>query len=332
MKELTIVLPVYNVEKYVSSCLDSVFLAKLPISYEILIVLGKSSDQSTEICRTYALEHPEIKLIVQEGKGLSNARNLGLAAAEGEYITFIDSDDFVLPSVFCQAVLENQQKKAEVSLFNYSAVFSETKLYRRYEDIQKNAFGAEGLSQVFCKFRCFWNTWRNIYERRFLLENNLFFKEGYLSEDLDHTTRVILHASRFYCSSLNYYNYRIARDNSLMNLVTIKRLQDTSEVLCSSISAAKSSTFPLKQELMDNYIFEWVLVSSLAYELPIEQRKEAMALFNTTKYILKDGKAVRLRLARSFVCVFGIRTLAYLLEQIRKFRRFQKKMRKTGRN
>ena len=96
---ITVIVPVYNVEKYLRRCLDSI-IGQTYQNLEILCIDDGSIDNSGVICEQYAARDARIKVIHQENQGLSTARNRGLDAAEGEYIAFVDSDDYILEDMF----------------------------------------------------------------------------------------------------------------------------------------------------------------------------------------------------------------------------------------
>lgn len=96
---ITVIVPVYNVEKYLRRCLDSI-IRQTYQNLEILCIDDGSIDNSGEICEQYAARDARIKVIHQENQGLSTARNRGLDAAEGEYIAFVDSDDYILEDMY----------------------------------------------------------------------------------------------------------------------------------------------------------------------------------------------------------------------------------------
>lgn len=323
--ELSIVLPIYNVETYLGTCLDSILDAKISVSYEVLLVLGPSTDRSTQLCQRYVETFPQMRLLRQDGKGLSNARNCGLKAAAGRWITFIDSDDFVRPLPFHRAVEEAISRGGEVLHCNYTMAFSPDHLYRCYDDISLPCEGAEGLCKLFSQYRCFWNTWRCIYSRSFLLEHELWFREGVFCEDLEHTTRVFLTANKLLFSAENYYCYRIARANSLMDVVTLQRLGDTVNMIEYSVALAKEAQdFPEAKDMIDQYVFEWILNLPLLYSVAKGERGEAIKLFRGSLDILSSAQSGWLKVAAFGIRLLGVRLTAGLLWIPKGLRRWRK--------
>lgn len=119
MKELSFIVPVYNVEDYLEECLDSLLKVQ-NIDYEIVIVNDGSKDNSLNITKKYKDEHDEvIRIISQENQGLSVARNAGIDNAYGEYLVFIDSDDYIIPENFTKFWEKFQKADKEIAIANY---------------------------------------------------------------------------------------------------------------------------------------------------------------------------------------------------------------------
>lgn len=94
--KVSVIIPVYNVEKYLESCLESI-KSQTFTDYELILINDGSTDESVAIMRRYAKTDARIRIISQSNRGVSAARNLGLSVAEGEYVLFVDSDDTILP-------------------------------------------------------------------------------------------------------------------------------------------------------------------------------------------------------------------------------------------
>ena len=118
-KLISIIVPVYNVEKYVAECIESI-IKQTYQNLEILLIDDGSTDNSGKICDKYAEKDKRIKIIHKENGGVSSARNLGLDLAQGEYIAFIDSDDFVSNKYIESLYSAIEHKDAEIVLSKYS--------------------------------------------------------------------------------------------------------------------------------------------------------------------------------------------------------------------
>ena len=183
-RELSIIIPVYNVESYLEECLESIPLISLGNQIEIILVNDGSTDNSLSICQTYSIKYPNIKLISQKNQGLSEARNTGIKNAQGKYLLFLDSDDFLKKDTLL-SILE------EVSTANKDFYIGRSyKYYGNSEvlsQINYELISELNPQEAFLKLNAisnFWfAAWLVIINREFLLNNNLYFKKGILHED-----------------------------------------------------------------------------------------------------------------------------------------------------
>ena len=119
---LSILIPVYNVEAYLSRCLDSLLGQSLPDDVEIICVDDGSTDRSGVICDEYAQAHAHVRVVHQENKGVAGARNCAIHLARGKYIAFVDSDDYVSEDWYIQIRSALEREDCEILLFDYSLV------------------------------------------------------------------------------------------------------------------------------------------------------------------------------------------------------------------
>ena len=233
--KLSIIVPVYNVEKYVEKCLNS--LCNLETENEIIIVNDGSTDSSLKIVEEFKKNHDNenIVIISQENKGLSEARNTGLRKAKGEYVSFIDSDDFVDKKLYEIMVKEVIKDGVDYGIGKYS-YFYENDDKKEYNDneikdiigkFQLNPLkkGKEWLKILKKKDKYGPEVWDDIYKREFLVKNNLFFKPDRLHEDEIFTLEVFLKAERAKYYAIPFYCY-LQRENSIMKTQKVKNFTD----------------------------------------------------------------------------------------------------------
>ena len=123
MKELSIIIPVYNVQKYLEDCLLSIYKQSLSLeTFEVIAVNDGSTDSSIDILREYGEIYPNLIIISQENKGLSKARNNGLAVASGKYVFFMDSDDFLCLDSLASLLSKAVEYDLDVLRFDYKFV------------------------------------------------------------------------------------------------------------------------------------------------------------------------------------------------------------------
>lgn len=186
MVKLSIIIPVYNTEEYLPRCLNSCLEQDLPANeYEIIAINDGSSDNSLQILNAYALKYPNIRVINQENRGLGATRNRGLNLAIGEYIWFVDSDDWVLEN----CLLDIYENCKDVDILETDRAY----LYKDhvvYINIAKWT-GVPGY----------------IFNREFLIKNKLIFRENIYFEDSEFTPRVLYLSNKtvLYKKAIYYY-------------------------------------------------------------------------------------------------------------------------------
>lgn len=231
---ISIVIPVYNVEKYLDECLSSVM--NIRSEFEILLVNDGSTDSSGEICDKWALKDQRIKVIHKENGGLSSARNAGILNSQGEYVMFLDSDDF-LDAGETDAILKYIDAKADVLVGFYRNYYTESEKYEKEQcelAVNKNGIVEIGQflkmvpkdGQSFYMIAC-----RYIVQREFLLKNNLLFFEGIYHEDEEWTQRLICSANRIGVYNHFFYQYRQAREGAITSRVRYKNVEDRFSIM-----------------------------------------------------------------------------------------------------
>lgn len=182
MTALSIIVPVYNVEKYLAKCLESVLHTDWEaLTFEIIVVDDASPDGSLAIAQQYARQYPEIRIISQPNKGLGGARNTGITAAQGQYLFFLDSDDYLvndhMPALICKALQQN------VDILEFGAI-----TVREDASVPKEIFPVNDLAPVsgieyFGRCQPSNSVCNKLYKREFLLQNNIRFMEKVYVED-----------------------------------------------------------------------------------------------------------------------------------------------------
>lgn len=214
---LSIIVPVYNVEDYIIECVKS--LLEVPIEKKEIIIINDGSTDSS-INKLLELNSSCIKIINQKNSGLSAARNTGLNNAKGEYILFIDSDDFIINSQSIAEMLYTAQKNnLDVITGNGYVYYSQYNKYPIFKDMDNldnllmdgKMFLKESIQRKSFKAM----VWLNIYKNSFIKDNNFEFLQGYYHEDIDWTVKIMLKAEKVIYINKLFYMYR-QRDGSIM--------------------------------------------------------------------------------------------------------------------
>lgn len=219
MVDISIIIPVYNTEKFLNKCLESVCKLNLK-NKEIILVNDGSRDNSINIINKYKELYPKnIILINQENKGLSFSRNKGIIKSKGKYILFIDSDDFIESIETEKFLIKGIKYEADILIGNSSDYYSDNKIVRDYftekiEPLKENK-GIYFIEERI-KDKCFYvGVWRNLYKKEFLLKNNLFFCRNLLYEDTLFIPIAFYKANKVIYTSEYFYNYRQNNEDSI---------------------------------------------------------------------------------------------------------------------
>ena len=204
--KVSIIVPVYNVEKFLSKCLDSLINQTLK-EIEIICINDGSKDNSPKILTTYGQKDNRIKIINQKNQGLSATRNNGIRIAAGEYIGFVDSDDWVDLNYFEK--LYNAAKKYDSDIaagdfYRQGKILKSKKLKLLKEEFFTNTT-IKAKQVLVPKYNYVWN---KLYRTTFLLQNNFFFPEGKLYEDMYWTIRIINNSNGLVTVPNTFYHYR----------------------------------------------------------------------------------------------------------------------------
>ena len=210
--KLSIIVPVYNVEAFLNKCVDSLLAQDLSKEdYEVILVDDGSTDSSGALCDTLAAEHGNIRVIHQQNRGLSGARNAGIPVASGTYVLFVDSDDFLCPNVLGTLVGLMESKELDILRFNYQnvnmdgAVFEPNKYVKPFVDYSDVVCDGETFLNERLGYACY--AWQFLVKASILRQEGNGFKEGIYFEDVEWTPRILLQALRVASTDTLVYNY-----------------------------------------------------------------------------------------------------------------------------
>ncbi len=271
MIKYSFIVPVYNTEKYLKKCLDSLFNQTYK-NFEVIVINDGSPDNSKDILLKYAKKYDNLKLIDQQNQGLSVARNNGVKSAAGQYLIFIDSDDYVE-----KKLLEEVDKKiGDNEVLRYQIITEDEKGKNKIEYLEESFETKKGnlaLKEI-TNFNFVETAWCYVFERKFYLKNKFMFKKGVLHEDFGLIPYIIYKADKVCC--INYLGYHyIQREGSIMSAKSydkvIKKSYDILEMYKDIRKKIKS-----KDCNYDNYLLSYMANSVIkkAKDLNEKDRKE----------------------------------------------------------
>ncbi len=222
----SVIVPVYNVEQYLHKCLDSI-LEQSFLDWEAICINDGSVDGSLMILEDYNIRDSRFKVISQANGGLSSARNTGLNASQGEYVIFLDSDDWLEPNAL--EVIARNLKGEDVLCFSGRRFFEQEESFCQPDQLKDCSYSSgmtyyneNALLHRDFAFVC---VVLRAYKRSLLFTNNLFFKEGIFHEDNLFTPQVCYFAKTIRVIDECLYDYRV-RANSITTTTNPKRLSD----------------------------------------------------------------------------------------------------------
>lgn len=226
MPLISVVVPVYNVEPYLEKCLNSI-LNQTMEDIEIICINDGSTDDSLSILQDYAEQDPRIKVIDQENKGLGATRNVGLSYATGEYVGFVDSDDFIEPTMYEKLYAKAREFDSDIVLTNVNLYYTDSGSTEEFRD--HNFYQAMSKAGFFTALEHphifqFIGVWDRIYRRSFLEKYHLQNPVNRIYEDVLFTVQTCTYARKISVVNECLYYYR---KNTGKSIVDKERVTDS---------------------------------------------------------------------------------------------------------
>lgn len=220
--KLSFVVPAYNAEEYISKCLDSLLAQSLDVSeYEILVINDGSTDATLNIALKYIEKYTNIKLINQNNKGLAETRNVGIKNSRGQYIWFIDSDDYIVEN--CAANILSFVVEKNLDMFLVAPSANVTENFQKDWNEKFPPVVVKG-SSLLKDDKVDVGAWAYLFKKSFIELNNLRFLSGSLFEDSEFTPRALFYASNVGLIDFSVYYY-IQHGKSIMHTFSSNRLR-----------------------------------------------------------------------------------------------------------
>ena len=299
----SIIVPVYKVENYLSDCLDSLLLQDFD-QYEIILVDDGSPDACPQICDKYANAYSNVSVIHKLNGGSSSARNVGLENAIGEYIVFVDSDDFWegndnLKNLQNRILLNGEVDVVFFNNVDLSMISGQRVVINRNYDVNFIEHGDRtGVLQYLFNNGIFPGAaWVTVTRREFLLDNGIRFIEGIKAEDVDWLLNVCLKANHFSAINDSFYVYRKYRNDSITGTANTKSIDDLLYTIDLWEERLNSNEYSYIKDSVLGYLVTHYLSALLIYSgiTSEEKRKYRQRLFDE-KPIMKYSQSVIVRL------------------------------------
>ena len=309
----SIIIPVYNVEKYLEKCINSVLSQNIE-DYEVILIDDGSTDKSPEICDLYAKGNPKISCRHKENGGLSDARNCGIEQANGDYLLFVDSDDYLEENCL-KEIAGYLDHQPDVLITRFVEVYPDKEYFRdermcgyKMKFISKS----EAINWIMKESYNTWPAQKYIVSTKFVNANHIRFKKGYLHEDIDWTIRLCIYGEKFCMCDTKWYYHVMVREGSIMNVVRPKRIVDVLDMAFDFIEgSSRQCLLTLKkteQSVVINRIMKSVYPTlMLCKDMDDESFDFIDAAYKRYNSIFAYAPNVRYRLFSIFCNIFGIK-------------------------
>lgn len=268
---LSIIIPIYNAEKYLVECLNSVKNQNYS-DFECILIDDGSTDSSAKICEDFSSKDSRFKVFHIKNNGVSNARNIGIKNSAGKYITFIDSDDYINKETYSNLMSIIIKENIEICCFNFNRIDINNRVI-------KHNYKNNDLNKNFIKDPIYMNSvWNKIYKKELFLNNKIFFDTSITtSEDLLVTFKLFTLSKKNKFISEAYYNYRITPESITNSCITQKKVDDTFFV------SQEILKFCTEKNIIKQYK-EYISFLNLISNIPLITNKK---LYNPNLYRLR---------------------------------------------
>ncbi len=289
--KFSIIIPVYNVEKYLEQCIESI-ISQIDEHDEVILVDDGSTDTSFSICQNAQAKYKNVTFVHTKNRGCSAARNTGFELAQGEYIIFMDSDDYWLENSFQQLKTEiYRNKDCEVFMVDYiklnqlTGELTEMDQDRTFHT--KQALNGKDFVISLLKINKHMNVavFRFIVKREELIKHHIKFEEGLYFEDMKWVFQVLLSLDRVLYIPLYFYAYRINRTNQITGSLSLKKILDRIKI--SAYWLEEAPKYFQDKEALDLFIHrtsELYFTSIVSFRILNKAKEEKIILDELIKH------------------------------------------------
>lgn len=325
MPLISLIIPVYNVEKYLKNCVDSVIKQNYE-DMEIILVDDGSKDNSPRICDEYSEKYDFINVIHQKNGGASVARNTGIDAATGKYLMFIDSDDWWNQNVSLKSMVDYVLKHPKTEMFLFTSFdyeedfgYLQRNEHKNFADLKTDSVESyykslldNGNMEV--------SACTKILKRDFVINEKLYFKSGLVCEDNEWMIRILRVIKDVDIINEPLFICRSDRKGSVTHTIKEKNVTDVLSVVQESIDFYKSNDNPVKNYELCFASYLWFSALGLCTYLTKEERKNVKKHFKDTSSVLSYSNSKKTKLSRFVYKIFGFNNTICILGSYIKYK------------
>ena len=263
MKQLvSIIIPIYNVEKYLEQCIKSL-INQTYRNLEIILINDGSTDKSTKICEKYKNQDNRIVFINKKNGGAASAKNEGLKIAKGDYITFVDSDDFIEPDMIEYMVNTIKKYNSDIIQCSFTNLYKNTERFKQ-DKIVEQKISSKDFLELFLKK---WDSslfWNKLFKREVI--ENVFFKEGRCIDDEFFTYKCVINSKSIVTSNKIVYNYRMRKSGVMKSESSQKQiLKDRVDYLYERYEIVRKIYKDLDKDFLEHLLTYYLIISKDYY-------------------------------------------------------------------
>lgn len=318
IEKISVIIPVYNVEKDLKECLDSV-LSQDYSPYEIIVVDDGSNDKSSKICDEYAAADRRVCVVHKTNGGLSSSRNTGIKLIVGDYVLFLDSDDFWSDTDFLYNIAEIAKDKPDLICYGYHEYFDDKNKegagidFSGYSpvDTSKNEVLKEMLIHgIYVSSACCKAINSSVFK-----DNSLFFREGITSEDIDWSARLLKCVDKIDVYPKSIYYYR-QRSESIVHNVKYNNLEMLSDNIIFCVELSEDILPGEFKDLFLNYVaYQYITFLKTSLRCEYETRtKLLLKRMKSYSWLLKYHLNRKVKLVYQFKKIFGFNLMYKILK------------------
>ena len=280
--KFSIIVPVYKVQAYLPVCVDSI-LAQTYRDFELILVDDGSPDACPQMCDAYGQNDSRVKVIHKENGGLSSARNAGIRAAEGDYLLFIDSDDYWSgPQVLEKLADILEKTSATLVQFGHQRYYEKEDRFAEVGPRALSGYNGKQTEEILTELVSAGNLMISAcsmaISAAFIRENALYFREGLKTEDLEWAVRLFSCKPTWSFSDEYFYIYRSQRAGSITASVDYKHLTDYCWILENGVELVEKGDEGIRYGLMSYLMYQTLIACAFCYKVKLTkvQRKELL--------------------------------------------------------
>lgn len=259
MRDLvSIIVPIYNVEKYLEKCIKSI-INQTYRNLEIILINDGSIDESANICEKYKEQDNRIVFINKKNGGAASAKNEGLKVAKGDYIAFVDSDDFIEPDMIEYMVNTIKKYNADIIQCSFTNLYKNTEKFKQDKIIEQKIESKDFLELFLTKWdsSLFWN---KLFKREVI--ENVFFKQGRCIDDEFFTYKCVINSKSIVTSNKIVYNYRMRKSGVMKSEGSQKQiLKDRVDYLYERYELVRKIYKDLDKDFLEHLLTYYLIIS-----------------------------------------------------------------------